>query len=89
MLWEQVEYSANHINVAQQIITNITNNSNLSKMKKDTIVLLQKYPLTYKEFDEYIHYLNQIKNKSVLKLSSLEEDTKDDKVPLRDKVDLY
>lgn len=77
------------IDTIQQTVTNIKTsieNQKLSKMKKDTLKLLQDYPLTYKEFEEYINFLVQIKENSVLLIQNSNDNIEDENAPLRDKV---
>lgn len=62
------------VDTIQQTVENIETticNPKLVKVKKDTLKILQEYPLTYKEFEEYINYLNKIKDNSTLMILEL------------------
>lgn len=98
MLRHETEDLVAPIDAIQQTVTDIKttiNNPKLLKVKKDTLKILQEYPLTYKEFEEYIIYLNQIKDNSTLMVfDEIDESVmtitniKDDSIPLKSRISL-
>lgn len=73
MLKQSSQDIVTEISTIEQTITNIKttiDDPKLLKVKKDTLKLLNEYPLTYKEFEEYIYYLSKIKDESLLMISN-------------------
>lgn len=74
MLQQKIEDLISPIDTIQQTVTDIKitmDNQKLLKVKKDTLKILQEYPLTYKEFEEYIDYLNQMKDNATLMVNEM------------------